>query len=564
MGLFVWYFGTRGTRDMWRDVGHHTVVNGPRYKGLVDDIFINGHLADDMSLYVHRPSVTDPSVAPEGGDTFYALSPVPHLGFDNPVDWAAMAEPYRQKVQKVLEDQLLPGLGKHLTASEVFTPETFRTRYNSPWGTGFSVEPRIFQSAWFRPHNVSEEVPGLYIAGAGTHPGAGVPGVLCTAEVLDKLVPDPSAPAANRDRADGRRMTRAAQKAIAPADLEACREAIRHGSLSFHAASRLLPARVRDPSLALYAFCRLADDAVDLRCDKAGAVLSLRDRLELVYAGKPRNAPADRAFAAVVEATEMPRTLPEALLEGLAWDAMERRYDDFSGVCAYSARVAAAVGAMMCVIMGVRDSHALARACDMGVAMQLTNIARDIGEDARAGRIYLPRDWMAEVGLTEDALLAAPENPTEPGLTAQIRRLATRLLDEADALYRRGSAGIAALPADCRPGMLAARHIYAGIGAVLRREGCRPMVMRAWTTRTEKLGWLARAGGEAATTLVFPRSAVLYARPLAETAYLVAAAAHPVRAANPWGEGRAGALIAALAQLEARDRARRGLPGAGA
>jgi phytoene desaturase len=95
----------------------------------------------------------------------------------------------------VLEDQLLPGLGKHLTASEVFTPETFRTRYLSPWGTGFSVEPRIFQSAWFRPHNVSEELPGLYIAGAGTHPGAGVPGVLCTAEVLDQLVPDPSAQA---------------------------------------------------------------------------------------------------------------------------------------------------------------------------------------------------------------------------------------------------------------------------------------------------------------------------------------------------------------------------------
>jgi phytoene desaturase len=192
MGLFVWYFGTKGTRDLWPEVGHHTVLNGPRYRGLVDDIFIRGHLADDMSLYVHRPSVTDPTVAPEGGDTFYALSPVPHLGFSDPVDWAAMAETYRQKVQKVLEDQLLPGLGAHLTASEVFTPETFRDRYRAPFGTGFSVEPRIFQSAWFRPHNVSEELPGLYIAGAGTHPGAGVPGVLCTAEVLDQLVPDPS------------------------------------------------------------------------------------------------------------------------------------------------------------------------------------------------------------------------------------------------------------------------------------------------------------------------------------------------------------------------------------
>ena len=191
MGLFVWYFGTRNTKDLWPEAGHHTILNGPRYKGLVRDIFINGHLSDDMSLYVHRPSVTDPSVAPEGGDTFYALSPVPHLGHDDPVDWTKAAEGYRQKVQKVLEDQLLPGLGDHLTASTVFTPETFRDRYLSPHGSGFSIEPRILQSAWFRPHNVSEEADGLYLVGAGTHPGAGLPGVISSAEVLDSLVPDP-------------------------------------------------------------------------------------------------------------------------------------------------------------------------------------------------------------------------------------------------------------------------------------------------------------------------------------------------------------------------------------
>ncbi len=190
MSLFVWYFGTTGTRGMWRDAGHHTILNGPRYKGLVRDIFRRGVLAKDMSLYVHRPSVTDPTVAPEGGDTFYALSPVPHLGHADPVDWAEMAEPYRLRVQETLEQQLLPGLGAHLSASEVFTPETFRDRYLSPHGAGFSIEPRILQSAWFRPHNVSEEVGGLYLVGAGTHPGAGVPGVISSAEVLAKLVPD--------------------------------------------------------------------------------------------------------------------------------------------------------------------------------------------------------------------------------------------------------------------------------------------------------------------------------------------------------------------------------------
>ncbi|MDU8942435.1 phytoene desaturase [Ovoidimarina sediminis] len=190
MGLFVWYFGTKGTREMWPDVGHHTILNGPRYKGLVNDIFLKGKLSKDMSLYVHRPSVTDPGVAPEGGDTFYALSPVPHLGFDDPVDWSREAERYRQAVQAELEANLLPGLGDHLTANVVLTPEDFRDRYLSPHGCGFSIEPRIFQSAWFRPHNVSEEAKGLYLVGAGTHPGAGLPGVVGSAEVLAQLVPD--------------------------------------------------------------------------------------------------------------------------------------------------------------------------------------------------------------------------------------------------------------------------------------------------------------------------------------------------------------------------------------
>ena len=191
MGLYVWYFGTKGTAGKWRDVGHHSIVVGPRYREHVKDIFIRGKLSQDMSLYVHRPSVTDPSVAPEGDDTFYVLSPVPHLGHDNGVDWGQEAEPYRQRMLKVLEERLLPGLSDHVGESLVFTPETFRDRYLSPFGAGFSIEPRILQSAWFRPHNVSEELPGLYLAGAGTHPGAGLPGVVGTAEVLDRLVPNP-------------------------------------------------------------------------------------------------------------------------------------------------------------------------------------------------------------------------------------------------------------------------------------------------------------------------------------------------------------------------------------
>ena len=195
MGLYVWYFGTSGTRALWRDVGHHTIVVGPRYREHIRDIFQTGKLADDMSLYVHRPSVTDPSVAPAGDDTFYVLSPVPHLGHGG-TDWATEAEPYRQKMLAMIEERLLPGVSRHITEQEIFTPETFRTRYLSPLGAGFSIEPRILQSAWFRPHNVSEELPGLYLCGAGTHPGAGVPGVIGTAQILASLVPDAPAAAA--------------------------------------------------------------------------------------------------------------------------------------------------------------------------------------------------------------------------------------------------------------------------------------------------------------------------------------------------------------------------------
>lgn len=332
-------------------------------------------------------------------------------------------------------------------------------------------------------------------------------------------------------------------------DLAACAEAIRHGSRSFHVASQLLPARVRHPALALYAFCRIADDAVDLNADKTRAVLSLRDRLDLVYAGRPRNAPADRAFAAVVEAHALPRPLPEALLEGFAWDAVGRRYDTLAELRAYAARVAAAVGAMMCVLMGVRERGALARACDLGVAMQLTNIARDVGEDARAGRLYLPADWLAAAGIDPAALLARPRAGPE------IRSVTARLLREATSLYARSEAGVAALPADCRPAILAARYIYAGIGGQIRRADHDSVSQRAHTGGAQKLGWLLLAGLRASGTLAMPRSPLYFARSLPETAFLVDAAA----AAAPVATGRTEALLTVLADLEARDRSRRSL-----
>ncbi|MEL7091895.1 MAG: phytoene/squalene synthase family protein [Pseudomonadota bacterium] len=329
---------------------------------------------------------------------------------------------------------------------------------------------------------------------------------------------------------------------IDPRDLDTCTEMIRHGSLSFHAASKLLPRRVRDPALALYAFCRLADDEVDLKADKAASVLRLRDRLDLVYAGRPANAAPDRAFAAVVEGCEMPRALPDALLEGLAWDADQRTYAKISGVRDYSARVASAVGAMMCMLMGVRDPHALARACDLGVAMQLTNIARDVGEDALERRLYLPTDWLDEAGITPEAFFADPR-PTKP-----VRAMVRRLVMEANRLYYRSEAGISALPAGCRPGIYAARFIYAGIAGRLTGMGYDSISARARTSKAQKIGWLAQSVAATGVSAAMPQSAVLYAPPLEEVRFLVDAAAH---AAPP---SRSESLFEALATLEAKAR----------
>ncbi len=185
MSLFLWYFGTNRKYD---DVDHHTIILGPRYKGLLNDIFNKKKLADDFSLYLHRPTATDPSMAPEGCEAFYVLSPVPNLQGDT--DWETEAERYRQAVEQRLEETVLPGLKDAVTVSRIMTPLDFRDRLNSTHGAAFGLEPILTQSAWFRAHNKSEEVDGLYLVGAGTHPGAGVPGVLSSARVLDAIVPD--------------------------------------------------------------------------------------------------------------------------------------------------------------------------------------------------------------------------------------------------------------------------------------------------------------------------------------------------------------------------------------
>ncbi|MBC7584235.1 MULTISPECIES: phytoene desaturase [unclassified Tardiphaga] len=183
--LFVWYFGTR---KKYPDVLHHTMLLGPRYKELLHDMFTRKVLADDFSLYLHHPTVADPSLAPDGCDAFYVLSPVPNL--ESGTDWSVTAETYRRAIAQRLSDTVLPDLENQIVTSHLLTPQDFQDRLSSFRGAAFGLEPVLTQSAWFRPHNLSEDVKQLYLVGAGTHPGAGLPGVLSSARILDSIVPD--------------------------------------------------------------------------------------------------------------------------------------------------------------------------------------------------------------------------------------------------------------------------------------------------------------------------------------------------------------------------------------
>ena len=271
------------------------------------------------------------------------------------------------------------------------------------------------------------------------------------------------------------------------ADLRTCHEILARGSKSFVAASRMLPKRLHERTAALYAFCRVADDAVDLGTDVQAAIARLHQRLDRVYAGTPEQDPVDRSLCEVVQTCGIPQAVPRALIEGFEWDAQKRRYATGEDLDGYCARVAATVGVMMTLLFGDRSKALVARACDLGLAMQLTNICRDVGEDARAGRIYLPLDWLAEAGVNKDELLARPTH--SPALGTVVKRV----LDRADLYYRRADLGMTLYPYDCRLGVRSARLIYAEIGRVVARHGYDSVSTRAYTSKARKMVLLLRA-----------------------------------------------------------------------
>jgi phytoene synthase len=267
-------------------------------------------------------------------------------------------------------------------------------------------------------------------------------------------------------------------------DVQQCRALLRRGSRSFSAAARLLPRRTRDAIAAIYAFCRTADDLVDGGGASRWTLIHLRQRLDGIYGAPAVLDPTDRALAAVVRHYAIPRAVFDALLEGFAWELDGRRYDRIEDVRAYGMRVAGTVGLAVAHVIGPRDPETLARACDLGVAMQLTNIARDVGEDAAVGRLSLPREWMREAGIDPGAWLRQPRHSA--GLGTVVRRL----LAEADRLYVRAEPGIDRLPRRTRWAIRAARLIYADIGRVVARRGYDSVSKRAFTSGRRKV-WLA-------------------------------------------------------------------------
>lgn len=274
---------------------------------------------------------------------------------------------------------------------------------------------------------------------------------------------------------------------LEPALREECRHWIAHHSKSFYLASRILPRWVREASWALYAFCRRADDSVDderVAAEAQRRVDGLRQRLANVYRGAPGDHPIDRAFALVAERYAIPRALPEELLAGMEMDVGGTHYATWAELDLYCYRVASVVGLMMTCVMGPSDGAAWLRASDLGLAMQLTNIARDVGEDARRGRVYLPDELLAAHGVDRQALLAAPRFSNGLG------RAVAELLARAERHYTSAEFGIPMLPASCRPAIYASRLIYGEIGQQVARNGYDSVSQRAVVSTGRKL-WLA-------------------------------------------------------------------------
>lgn len=449
MGLFVWYFGT--TRA-YPEVEHHTILMGKAFKDLLEDIYDKKILSDDLSLYLHRPAATDPGMAPENGDAFYVLAPVPNKLAK--IDWLEAGERIRLQVQRQLENTLLPGLSDCLDVSHFVTPDDFEGKFNTLWGSGFSIAPLFRQSAWFRFHNRSEDLENLFFCGAGTHPGAGVPGVVSSAKVVEKLVPP----------------SRSGQEA-------AFQEIFRSKSRTFSLASFLLPKERAEAIFQLYYVCRTLDDWAD-----EGEGEKLKEAM-LCWKNHQPHGLLDhyRFLQAQWGLASLPLTeLMEAMIKEL--DGVRIKTE--TELIEYCHGVAGTIGLMTCPIFGVKNPDAMRHADDLGIAMQLTNICRDVREDAENNRIYLPAEFFDNPPTTSRLLNGQPSSMEE------INQVKSRLLNLADERYVSGEAGIHFLPWRMRIVVRWAGRMYREIGELIKNDPNYYNSNRAVVSNRKKLGVL--------------------------------------------------------------------------
>ncbi len=456
MSLFLIYFGTN---KKYPGMAHHNVLFGPRYKELLKDIFTRGVLPDDFSLYLHCPTVTDPSLAPEGCENFYVLSPVAHLGKMN-IDWKVEGPKYAEKILKYLDERYIPGLRKHLVTQRIFTPEDFKTELNAFQGSAFSLEPRLTQSAYFRTHNCDEKIQGLYFVGAGTHPGAGVPGVVGSARATADLI---------MQDLQGKIELKTSEKGV----LDHCQKMIEVGSKSFSFASKLFDKPAREAAFCLYGWCRFCDDEIDKTTSHKKEKVERLEALTRSAYEKQENLPVEfKALSLIADQYKIPSYYPLELIEGMKMDVEATRYETFKDLDLYCYRVAGVVGLMMSHVMGVSEQEALKNASDLGSAMQLTNISRDIVEDFHLGRVYLPLQWLKEVEV-------APEEVGLPKHRQAVAYLVRRLLKQAQFYYDSGNRGLRYLSFRSALAVGVASCVYSAIGKKVMKRG-----ERAWDTRT--------------------------------------------------------------------------------
>ncbi|MEM1203002.1 MAG: phytoene desaturase family protein [Acidobacteriota bacterium] len=492
MGLFVLYFGATRT---YPHLAHHEILLGPRYRGLINDIFERQHLAEDMSLYLHAPTRTDPSLAPPGCESMYALVPVPNLQAD--IDWSVTGPELRDRLVERLSQTVCPDLERHIVEDFYVTPENFRGDLLSHFGAGFSVQPVLTQSAWFRFHNRSEELRDLYLVGAGTHPGAGVPGVLTSAKVLDRLLDEEehgrprrrsTVPVSQGSSATESGTFERPAAARAPLSEQSAATIMAQRAKTFNFAARLLPREVRDEVAILYRFCRTVDDLADELPDPREG----RRWLDQVYAdlgSGHSDLPPVADFLELARRRDVPREYARELVRGLRSDLGTVRFATVDDLVRYCYQVASTVGVMMCRLLRTTAPDAVLYAIDLGIAMQLTNIARDVREDLAEGRIYLPASWVSpsvvERGVAGDA-----------AASADTYGAVERLLTLAEDYYRSADIGIELLPPAARWAILTASRSYEAIGHGIRATGPGYWRKRVYTSTRLKVWESLRSAGK--------------------------------------------------------------------